>query len=360
VTDDSPYHLAVADGWIYYNNENDDSKLYAIQTNGRDRHKLNDDYALNINVVNNVIYYENGNDGKIYCIKTDGSERKLLSDDSARWLVVGDDRIYYTITGANIYSMNIDGSDKQLLADLDSDVYKNVTYEINSCVSEDMPKYRFVAKGIASDADEWTIGYVMGLEVYDENGRLLLTEDLSQNFYDEVIGAPVYKEMMDTMGLHVVDVNFDSYKDVIILNEFCDVRADMKYDCWLWNPKTSLFEKCESFTVICNPSLDSKKKCIYSMGYPGESYQGWDIYQFIEGKFVVSNSLSSEGTNDGNHYVEYMLVNGEMEIVRDNVVQADSFDDALYSLGYINDDLWEFDNPRWYIGGGHEDDQWLE
>jgi hypothetical protein len=236
-----------------------------------------------------------------------------------------------------------------------------LTYEITSQVSEDMPNYRFVAKGMTSDdTDDFAVGYVMGLEVYDENDQLLLTADFSQTFYDEVQGAPVYNQMMDTMGLHVTDVNFDGYKDVIILNDFSGMHGHTWYDCWLWNTETLLFEECESFTDICHPSLDSKKKCIYSTGNWDAGYQPWDIYQYIDGKFVVTNRLSSEMTIDGYHYIEQKLVNGEMETVQDDVIQADSFNDALSSSGYINDDLWQLSNPRWYMVGGHEADQWLE
>jgi hypothetical protein len=348
LTDDSPYLLSVADGWIYYNNENDGFKLYAIRTDGSDRHKLNDDYALSINVVDGRIYYQNGNEGKIYSINTDGSDRKLLSDDSADWLVVGDSRIYYTITGAKIYSMNIDGNDKQLLMDLTSDVYKDVTYEINARLRKDMPEYRFVATGITQTGD-WMPGYVMGLKVYDENGRSILSADFSQTIDDVVVGNYVYTEMMDTMGLHVADVNFDGYKDVIILNTFGGAHSNTWYDCWLWNPETSSFVKSESFAGICNPALDSEKKYIYSTGGSGAGRQEWDIYQFIDGEFVVTNSLSYELTNEVYHFIEQKLVNRKMKIVRDDIIQEESFDNALSAAGYINDNLWQLDNPRWIL-----------
>lgn len=360
LTDDSPYCMAVADGWVYYNNENDDTKLYAIRTDGSDRHKLADDSGLSINVVDNRIYYRNGKENKIYSINTDGSDRKRLSDDNAEWLVVGDGRIYYTITGANIYSMNIDGGDKRLLADLHSSMYKDVTYEISVSLREDMPKYRFKATGVTQGTDEWVTGYIMGLEVFDENGLSLLTADFSQTVLDEVIGNGVYNIMMDTMGLHVTDVNFDGYKDVIILNSFGGAHANTWYDGWLWNPEASSFAKAESFTDICNPALDPEKKCIYSTGGSGAGNHGWIIYQFIDGEFKVTNSLSYNEANGDYYFQEQKLVNGEMEIVRDDVIQEGSFDDALSAAGYINDDLWQLDNPRWYGVGGHQADRWLE
>ncbi len=360
LTDDSPYRMTVADGWIYYNNENDDTKLYAIRTDGSDRHKLTDDYGLSINVVDNRIYYQNGNENKIYSINTDGSDRKLLSEDSAEWLVVGGGRIYYTMTGANIYSMNTDGSDKRILADLRSGLYKDVTYEISASLREDMPEYRFVAKGMTTGTDEWVHGSVMGLEVFDENGLSLLTADFSYTFRDLVEGNGVYNIMMDTMGLHVTDVNFDGYKDVIILNNFSGAHANTWYDCWLWNPEDSSFVKAETFTDIANPALDMEKKCIYSTGGSGAGNRTWTIYQFIDGEFKATNSLSYNEANEKYYFKEQKLVNGEMEMVRDDVIKEDSFEDAVSSAGYIDDELWQLEHPRWYGVGGHEADQWLE
>jgi hypothetical protein len=360
ITGDSPFLMIVADGWIYYNNEKDSNKLYAIRTDGSDRHKLIDDYALSINVVGDQIYYIKGDEWKIYRVNKDGSNRKLLSEDSADWICVFDNRIYYTMSGAKIYSMNTDGGDKRVIKDLSDGAYKEVTYEITSQISKDMPKYRFVATGKTRSAEEWGTGYVMGLNVYDENGRPLLTEDYSYTDLDEVIGNPVYNNMMDTMGLHVTDVNFDGYKDVIILNSFSGAHSNTWYDCWLWNQKTSSFVKSESFSDICNPALNPEKKYIYSTGGSSAFSQDWDIYQYIDGKFVVTNNLSYVENDKGYHFTEQKLVNGKMKPLRDDLIKAGSFNDALSAAGYTGDKLWKLDNPRWYGVGGHQADRWLE
>lgn len=39
-------------------------------------------------------------------------------------LPLWDGRIYYMLTGANIYSMNLDGSGRELVLDVDRDRYK--------------------------------------------------------------------------------------------------------------------------------------------------------------------------------------------------------------------------------------------
>jgi|GEM_PF-801118 len=359
---DSVFKITVSDGWIYFNNTNDDYKLYAMRTDGSERHKFCDDYAPYMQVVDDIIYYIKGDEWKIYSIKTDGSDRKLLSDERADWFIVSDDRIYYTVTGAKIYSMNTDGGDMQILAELDSDTYKEVTYEICARLHESMPEYRFVATGIMRDTEElWHYGYVMGLEVYDENDLIILSADFSEIYYDIVSGYPVFNNMMDTMGLHVADVNFDGYKDVIILNCFAGAHSNTWYDCWLWNSETSSFVVSDSFAQICNPALDPDNKRVYSAGGGGAAYWGGSIYKFIDGEFVLTNDLDT----DLYSLVETELVNGEMKIVReasygnisDELREQIIIDEEEY---YRNSELWQLGHPRWYWSGGHHADQWLE
>ncbi len=356
LSDDSPFQIVVSNGWIYYNNQNDDYKLYVMRTDGSDRHKLIDDYAPSMNVVNDRIYYIKGDEWKTYSVKTDGSEKQLLSEEPTEWFAMMGDSIYYTVTGAKIYSMSIDGSDKQVLADLDIDSNKNVTYEICASLHESMPEYRFVASGLTMGEDIGSIGYVMGLEIYDESNVPILTADFSEIIYDETTGYPVYNEMMDTMGLHVVDVNFDGYKDVIILNNFAGAHGNTWYDCWLWDVNTSSYIASVSFAEICNPALDSDNKCIYSAGGSGVAYWGGNIYKFIDGEFVVTNVLDA----DWDGLVEKKLVNGTMEIVREIQYGGDEQLIKKEQEYYKNDELWQLDNPRWYWIGGHHADQWLE
>jgi len=231
------------------------------------------------------------------------------------------------------------------------------TYEIRKRLHESMPEYRFVATGLVQGTDEWMFGYVMGLDVYDENGKSILSADFSETSDDgEVTGYHVYNEMMDTMGLHVTDVNFDGYRDVIILNTFSGAHANTWYDCWLWDAETESFVKSESFSEICNPALDAEKKCIYSTGGSGAAFWGGRIYRFMDGEFVLTNELDT----DENGLVERALIDGKWEIVREV-----TYGDDIQALErekeyYRNNELWQLDHPRWYWIGGHHADQWLE
>jgi hypothetical protein len=223
-------------------------------------------------------------------------------------------------------------------------------YEVRAKIHETMPEYRFVASG--EDI------FVLSLEIYDEKDNPILSVSFDPESY------AVYPEMMDTMGLHVTDVNFDGYKDVIILNCFHGAHSNTWYDCWLWNAAKSTFEPSKSFAQICNPALDSENKRIYSTGGSGAGYHDWYIYRFINGEFVVSNSLSFEYVYDyeadgyaGLKIIEMALKNGKLETVNEEMLDPSTTVDGTK---YYNDEFWQLSHPRWYGVGGHHADQWLE
>lgn len=238
------------------------------------------------------------------------------------------------------------------------DGFETHTYEVTARLHDNMPEYRFVATGAVGSEEKRSTGFVLGLKGYDENGKQMLSKDFSQVWDGELVGYHVYNEMMDTMGLHVVDVNFDGYRDIIILNTFSGAHGNTWYDCWLWDPETSSFVFSESFAGICNPALDPEKQCIYSAGGSGAAYWGGFIYQFIDGAFVVTNELYT----DWDGLEESALVHGQMETVR-KVSYGDGVQSEILEKEqeyYKNSELWQLDHPHWYWVGGHHADQWLE
>lgn len=228
------------------------------------------------------------------------------------------------------------------------------TYEVRARLHDEMPEYRFVATGRVNGTDNWVIGFVLGLEVYDEKGAPILTA----NFIENAEGYYVYNQMLDTMGLHVVDVNFDGYRDVIILNTFSGAHSNTWYDCWLWDVETAAFVPSPSFSDICNPAIDREKECIYSAGGGGAAYWGGSIYEFLNGEFVMTHDLYTSWSG----LQETALVDGEMKTVREASWGAGWGTDVLAQERehYKSSDLWQLEHPRWYWFGGHHADQWLE
>ncbi len=232
------------------------------------------------------------------------------------------------------------------------------TYEILASIHKDMPEYHFVAKGLTLSKQEgYSPGYgiVLSVEVYKESGDLFFFEKISDEEDYEDYGD-IFGEMMDTMGFHVVDVNFDGYKDMIILESFAGMKGNTKYNCWLWDESEGVFVVSESFGKIYNPSLDSERKCICSRLSGGADVWGGEIYQYVDGEFIMTNRVLA----DYKGLVETALVNGEMKIVRQVSFAGDRQIVHKEHDYYKNNDFWQLDHPRWYQFGGHHADQWLE
>jgi hypothetical protein len=253
---------------------------------------------------------------------------------------------------------------------------KTYTYEVRASIHDNLPEYRFVATGKttgeAMSEGDWAPAFVTGLNVYDEKGLAILSVDFT-DILNEVEGNVIYYQMIDTMGLHVSDVNFDGYKDVIILNSFGGAHSNSWYDCWLWDAKTSSFINSKSFTEICNPAVDWDKQCIYSSGGSGADQHDYSIYQYRNGEFVISNTLHWNGstsvesvsdgiddiiTTEGIYVKEEQLIDGDMETVRDGFLPSKDANALLES--YYGEEPWKLDSPRWYMIGGHHADVWLE
>ena len=77
VTDDTAKSLNVANGWIYYANTSDNSKLYKITIDGKDKSKVADvkiDSAINI-AGGKIFYIQTNRKYETYIINKDGTAK---------------------------------------------------------------------------------------------------------------------------------------------------------------------------------------------------------------------------------------------------------------------------------------------
>lgn len=158
LTNSETSEMNVVGGWIYYVNISDNYSLHKIKIDGTGDTKLVSDSVKNINVTGGWIYFTSSNDGdKLYRVAKDGSSKiKLLYENaigsmfiegdsiyalplyatnydkldligettssfqSYEDLNVSNGRIYFTLTEnsgvKNLYSTNLDGTDKKMLA----------------------------------------------------------------------------------------------------------------------------------------------------------------------------------------------------------------------------------------------------
>lgn len=107
--------------WIYYNNN---KGLYKIKTDGTSRQEVCLDYAKDINVVGDWVYFystsDTGENKGLRKIKNDGSKQSIESEEiieskSVDFMTVFGDLIYYSNLNG-IYKIKTSGMDKQQLS----------------------------------------------------------------------------------------------------------------------------------------------------------------------------------------------------------------------------------------------------
>ncbi|MFF2157343.1 DUF5050 domain-containing protein [Paenibacillus chitinolyticus] len=128
-----------SNGWVYYQNVGDESKLYRMKEDGSQSVKITDDPAAQIQVTGGWVYYrlltqgERTDAGEVYRIRPDGTERTKLSQEKAGQVYVTGDWIYYNVTAGfgsgPLFKMRLDGSGKQELSQKNEDIMDFVPYQ---------------------------------------------------------------------------------------------------------------------------------------------------------------------------------------------------------------------------------------
>jgi phage pi2 protein 07 len=117
LTNDMCFSINVVGGWIYYQNVNENLKVYKIKTDGTQKTMVNVDFSILFNVTGGWIYYPS-NTG-IVKAGTDGRNRVQICGDPASNINVSGNWIYYAnISDAGkLYRIGIDGRNWKKLCD---------------------------------------------------------------------------------------------------------------------------------------------------------------------------------------------------------------------------------------------------
>ena len=117
-----------SDGEVFFSNTNDNGRLYAMNIDGSNIHKLSNDTAMYINADKNYVYYVRNNNQKItsqtffsydrnsLCrIKRNGHGSTVLDPDPCIYASLIGNYIYYlhydTQTATSLYRIRIDGEE---------------------------------------------------------------------------------------------------------------------------------------------------------------------------------------------------------------------------------------------------------
>lgn len=105
-----PVNLQILDDVIYYINE-DNHHIYSITTDGAYERRISDDKAYSINIYNHRLYFmDRYNQLYITSMSLDGKDKQVIKEIVANDMMIYNDQIYYITRSGDIGKMRIDGA----------------------------------------------------------------------------------------------------------------------------------------------------------------------------------------------------------------------------------------------------------
>lgn len=221
----------------------------------------------------------------------------------------------------------------------------NVTLSFTAAVKPGMSEYMFTVKGGGERYSSWVMYTTAEIEVRDTaDGSLVFSETVDIESED------------DYLGFHVTDLNFDGSLDIMLASVNAGAHGHYWYNAYLWDAKKKTFVLNESFSDICNATVDPDRQVILSIGADSAFDMYYGIYSYMDGAFVLEAELYEEigrdQADDGrdiSRYNEYRINDGERELVSSfEFAEGDGPDELLQY--YREGSYWDLDNPLWTSG----------
>jgi hypothetical protein len=156
-------------------------------------------------------------------------------------------------------------------------------------IHPDLPPYSFTLRGKPPDASGG-VYRVERIEVRrgDAPEPVQVIEGLATQ-------TPV---SADAPGLEVLDMNFDEYGDLRIV-EFPPAGPNVPYLNWLFDPVSARFLRSPEFDAIASPVLDASTRRIRSAWRDSATRYGTDVYSVVDGKPVLVRKELKEYSKPG-------------------------------------------------------------
>jgi hypothetical protein len=125
----------------------------------------------------------------------------------------------------------------------------------------------------------------------------------------------------DFLGLEVLDMNFDGYGDLRII-QFRSAGPNTPYLNWLFDPATARFVSSAELDAITSPTFDPETGSIRSEWRDGAASYGTDLYAVLGGKPVLVRKERKEYSDSGVYrWTVSEWVDGEWKILEDKEVR---------------------------------------
>lgn len=128
---------------------------------------------------------------------------------------------------------------------------------------------------------------------FGELNTLFIIEQKENNILKVVLKDSVFSRYQE---IKFEDYNNDNIKDILVQN-ISDVRSNLTYYLYLFNPKTNSFKKVNGFEKIKNPSYNSKYNIVDNYVISG---QNWTSFYKIKSNRVYDLNIVIYDDQSGN------------------------------------------------------------
>lgn len=106
-----------------------------------------------------------------------------------------------------------------------------------------------------------------------------------------------YVRFLNQFQLEMLDLNFDGYKDIWVLNEG-DATGNSWYDTWIYNKPKKQWLRNAFLSKACDLSLDTVNKKIITSYWGGWADQSLSVYTVSDTTFRIVEEWYVEGRTD--------------------------------------------------------------
>ena len=141
--------------------------------------------------------------------------------------------------------------------------------------------------------------------IFDPNNykRAIYISMNQDSWPDQLIDVDVGEPLSYEDDLRIIDVNFDGYKDIMLLGSW-GVTGNMAYDYYTYDIPHRNFKHRPDLNILSSPRFDSVTKRIqtgWNGGMAGTIY-GSEIYEFQNDSLKLIHSVYQDFDQNTNHY----------------------------------------------------------
>jgi hypothetical protein len=128
---------------------------------------------------------------------------------------------------------------------------------------------------------------------FGELNTLFIIEQKENNILKVILKDSIFSRYQE---IKFEDYNNDNIKDILVQN-ISDVRSNLTYYLYLFNPKTNSFKKVKGFEEIKNPAYNSKYNIVDNYVVSG---QNWTSFYKIKNSSIYDLNIVIYDDQSGN------------------------------------------------------------